>query len=83
MKITTPPVIQDINMDESLRENQKGSKKRGAVVCGLPRSKELTSFLDSINPDMTNQRLLSMFFSGKLFPSDSLEVTEDFMDDGE
>ncbi|MCR5761608.1 MAG: hypothetical protein K6F82_06440 [Sphaerochaetaceae bacterium] len=83
MKNTFPPLVQDIYIDDSLKENLKQDKKRGAVVCGLPKSRELTSFMDTINPDLKNQRMLSMFFSGKLFSPDMLDFSEDLLEDGD
>lgn len=83
MKNSFAPIMQDIFIEDSMKENQKQNKRHGAVVCGLPKSKELTSFMDSINPELKNQRMLSMFFSGKFFSPDTLDFYEELIEDGE
>lgn len=84
MKNSIAPIVQDIFIEDSMKENHKHEKRHGAVVCGLPKSRELTDFMDSINPDLKNQRMLSMFFSGKFFTPDFLDFSEDLIeDDGE
>lgn len=62
---------------EQVQDNRFLMKKprHGANVYGLPVSKELASFIEDASPDSQQQRLMTMFFAGRL---SGTPVFEDF-----
>ena len=49
--------------------------RHGASVYGVPVSRELASFIEDAAPDSQQQRLMSMFFAGRV---SGAQVFEDY-----